>query len=111
MGFVQSQKEKEKRQSRGKKQFSKVKSFLKHLYCRAETSSYTLTSMLKGDSAYFPLNQRQMTIPTGAFPGAGGRAAVELLLHASQALLLQPRSRERGWCGGGRRWGPGQAEG
>ena len=52
-----------------------MKSSLQCPYCYAKTSSLTLTSIqnvLQADIAYFPLNQREITAPTRAFPWAGG---------------------------------------
>lgn len=58
--------------------------------------------MPSADSAYFPLNQREITVPTGAFRWAGGGAAVGLLLQASPGFT--PAAWEHGeamvWRGG-----------
>lgn len=53
--------------------------------------------------AYFPPNQREMTIPTGAFIPRGRTRGCScgLLLHASQASLCTSGAERGGWCGGG----------
>lgn len=111
MGLVQSQKEKGKKAESGEKTgFKSEVILIASLLSRRNLISYTDFYAQRRD-CLFSTESETNDNPTGDFPGAGGRAAVELLLHASQALLLQPRSRERGWCGGGRRWGPGKAQG